>query len=184
MIRFFGLSLFFLLFSGCIQIQTRSTLDEGQSHKVTSEGARHENEDLEVELKLLENRLKGSQEIEQYTKALPYFQNLKERVTFLGLNTFKARQKWFIEQDFWSRVNELDRKFAAVIKGHDIAVGMTSDQLKKSWGDPTQVFVSGLPQFGNGRWVYVRQVSTPDGFKAQKRVVYLESGLVTGWDTQ
>jgi hypothetical protein len=152
---------------------------------VTQKGIHPSQEtDLELELKLLENRLKGHQEIEQYAKALPYFRDISERVSFLRLESFKARQKWFIQNDFWSRVAQLDAKFEPVIKAQDIAVGMTSEHVKKSWGEPNQVFVSGIPQFGNSRWVYIKQTPTPNGFRIQKRIVYLESGLVTGWDTQ
>jgi hypothetical protein len=176
---------FIISLLGCIQVQTRSshemTTAEGATQRARSQ---RQETDSEIELKLLENRLKGNQEIEQYSKALPYFRDLSERILFLRLESFKARQKWLIQNDFWSRVSQLDAKFAAIIKAQDIAVGMTSEQLKKSWGEPNQVFVSGIPQFGNGRWVYIKQAPTPDGFKIQKRIVYLESGLVTGWDTQ
>lgn len=140
--------------------------------------------DRDVELKLLENKLKGAHEIEQYSKALPYFRDTEERIEFLTLETFKLRQQWLNQRNFLGRLSALDAKFAPIIKAQDIALGMTADHLKKAWGEPNQVFVSGIPQFGNGRWVYIKQASTPDGFRMQRRVVYLESGLVTGWDTQ
>ena len=168
----------------CIQIQTRSSNLGQEASMTTQVPSRVTGENLDLELKLLENKLKGNQEIEQYSKALPYFKDTKEKVQFLGLESFKARQQWLLSQNFWSRIGQLDSKYSSIIKAQDIAVGMTAEQLKRSWGEPQQVFVSGIPQFGNGRWIYVRQASTPDGFRTQRRTVYLESGLVTGWDTQ
>jgi hypothetical protein len=172
-----------LLSAGCIQIQTRVPFEEQVSSRSLA-ASPEQNENLENELKLLENKLKGNQEIEQYSKALPYFRDIREKMHFLKLDSFKKRQKWLNDQNFWSRIGQLDAKFASVIKSQDIAVGMSAEQLKRSWGEPNQVYVSGIPQFGNGKWVYIKQAPTPDGYRPQKRIVYLESGLVTGWETQ
>jgi len=177
------ISAIILTVSGCIQVQTRSSFNQ-QVNVRSSGSVEGQNENLEHELKLLENKLKGKQEIEQYSKALPYFRDIREKIKFLQFESFKQRQKWLKDENFWSRVGQLDAKFESVIKSQDIAVGMSAEQLKRSWGEPHQVFVSGIPQFGNGKWIYLKQAPTPEGFRVQKRIVYLESGLVTGWETQ
>jgi hypothetical protein len=197
--------LYCLLFlSSCIQVQVRPPVygesgskveDHPQTHPYAQgpahdrkESQNKEDWDWEVsrglDLKLLENKIQGRHELDQYTRALPYFRNQREKIEFLSLEGFKRRQYWLQEKNFWNRIGEKEVQFSSLIKSQDVAVGMTSENLKKSWGEPREIFVSGLPQFGNSRWVYLKQVPTPDGYKTQKRIVYFEGGLVAGWDTQ
>lgn len=171
-------------FVSCIQVQTkdRPILSEGSSPAQSSAPMASSSED--VQLKLLENQLHGRHEIEQYSKALPYFLGSQERIEFLSLEGFKARQQWLMNKNFWTRIAQKEQQFAGTIKAQDIAIGMTEDLVKRSWGQPLEVFVSGQPAFRNARWVYQKQVSTNDGYRKQKRTVYIEAGQVRGWDVE
>ena len=59
---------------------------------------------------------------------------------------------------------------AAIAKGK-VAIGMTSEQVIRSWGRPTKVNKTITAQSDNEQWVYDR-----GRFRAQ--YVYLENGIV------
>lgn len=61
---------------------------------------------------------------------------------------------------------------------------MPAEYVKKSWGEPVNIEVSGNPIYRNERWQYNKQVATPQGYKQEKRYVYFEGGRVVGWETE
>jgi len=173
--------------SACIQVQTRSTppfslINEQGHNSADRPGNASLAKDKTVELKILENKIKGQHELAQYGKALPYFKDLDERIEFLSLDSFKKRTEWLKQKRFWDRVSEHQKKFDSIIKSQDIALGMTPDLLRQSWGNPVQVFVSGMIEFGNYKWVYQKQQPNHSGYQSQKIVVYFESGVIAGWE--
>lgn len=135
-------------------------------------------------LKQLEAGLTDPRSLEQYSRWLPWFRDDNEKVFFLSLPTVQARQAWVAEQDIPGRAKRISQELKAVIEAKDIALGMTESMVKQSWGEPEVVEVSGEPAFRNSRWKYNRQIATPDGFRTEKRTVYIEGGKVSGWDTE
>lgn len=142
------------------------------------------NIDQRTRLKQLENSLATKKEVEQYSKSLPWFQDDDERIEFLSLSDFEERQRWLQKKNFSSRSVQVTSSMHDLVEAQDIAVGMPQTLVKKSWGDPDNVEVSGNPQFRNERWRYNRYVSTNDGYKLEKKVVYFEAGKVVGWEIE
>lgn len=142
------------------------------------------NVDGRTRLKQLENALSTKKETEQYSKALPWFQNEDERIEFLQLPGFEARQKWLVRQGFSSRATVTQSQMKDLVEAQDIALGMPQNLVRQAWGEPDNVEVSGNPQFKNERWRYNRYVSTQDGYKPEKKLVYFEGGKVVGWELE
>ena len=138
--------------------------------------------ETKTRLKQLENSIQSKKEMEQYSTALPYLKDEDERILFLQLPGFEARQKWLKEEGLNDRTRAASENYRDLVEAQDIGVGMTQSLVKKSWGDPDSVEVSGNPQFRNERWHYNRYVSTQDGYKMEKKVVYFEAGRVVGWE--
>lgn len=154
---------------------------------VTADGSssrEQENVSQKTRLKQLENSLSTRKETEQYSKALPWFNGDAERIDFLSLPGFEARQKWLSQRDFNSRSALVMHDMKELVEAQDIAVGMPQSLVKQSWGEPESVEVSGNPQFKNERWRYHKYVSTQDGYKPEKKVVYFEGGKVVGWEVE
>ena len=170
------------------------TSDSGTSSKVTDSqsnssanrfrGQKSSNPSLSTKLKSLENSISSKKELEQYSKVLPFMKSDKERVEFLEMKTFEDRQRWLQDKNFPSRSTEAHEEMRDLIDSQDIALGMPQNLVKKSWGEPDGVEVSGNPQFRNERWRYQRYVSTPDGYKIEKKIVYFEGGKVVGWEVE
>ena len=157
----------------------------------SSQTINHEMQQVEPEnisekarLKKLENALNVKKEVEQYSKALPWFYSDSERVEFLSLPGFEARSKWLSQQNFNGRSSLVLAEFQDLVEAKDIALRMPMTLVRQSWGDPDGVEVSGNPQFKNERWKYNKYVSTPDGYKSEKKSVYFEGGKVVGWEVE
>lgn len=184
MIRVFLLFFLFMGISSCVLINPQTRSEKFENSAQFKGGEVRQRHDEETELKLLENALQGREELLQYGRASPYFLSRQERLDFLRQPNYRKRQEWLKSKQFWTRVNEKQRQFASLIQQRDIAVGMTSEQVKESWGPPTEISVSGAPQLGNMVWIYRTQMASQHGFQDVKRYVYFEGGVVTGWDTQ
>jgi len=115
---------------------------------------------------------------------LPWFKNDQERLDFLNQGSFEQKQKWLNEQNFMSRPQQITSEMKELVDAQDITLGMPQSLVKKSWGEPDAVEVSGNPQFRNERWRYNKYVSTNDGYKAEKKSVYFEAGKVVGWEVE
>lgn len=137
-----------------------------------------------TQLKKMENSLSNKKEIEQYSKALPWFRDEEERIEFLAEPGFESRQKWLTDHSFHLRSGAVKTEMQDLVEAQDIAVGMPQALVRQSWGDPDAVEVSGNPQFKNERWKYSRFVSTQDGYKPEKKIVYFEGGRVVGWELE
>lgn len=132
----------------------------------------------------LEKGLKSQKEREQYSKVLPWLRNDEEKAEFLRVPTLEGRQLWVNNHGIWDRAKMPAPEMKELIETQDISVGMPRDYVKKSWGEPLGVEVSGNPIYHNERWKYQRFISTPDGYKKEIRFVYFESGRVVGWETE
>ena len=130
-----------------------------------------------------ERSLTQRRELEQYSKVLPLFKNLEERLEFLSLPDLEARNTWLQQVKIFDRQKNLGQEFNEVVESKDIALGMPERLVKQSWGEPDQVEVSGHPLFKNQRWKYISNVPTVEGFITEKKTVYFEAGKVIGWDS-
>lgn len=134
-------------------------------------------------LRRLERSLDSQRERVQYSKVLPWLNGDSEKIEMLSIPSIEGRQAWINKNRIWSRVKNLS-DFDDVVEAQDIALGMPADYVRKSWGEPDQVETSGNPIYRNERWQYTRQISTPQGYKQQRRSVYFEGGRVVGWETE
>jgi hypothetical protein len=132
----------------------------------------------------LERTLSSRKEKEQYSKVLPWFKNDDEKIAFLSISTLEGRQQWLNSHNIWERSRAPKPEMKELVDSQDIAVGMPADYVRRSWGDPTSVEVSGNPIYKNERWKYQRMGSSPQGYRPETRYVYFEGGRVVGWETQ
>lgn len=138
--------------------------------------------DHQLKLKQLENSLSTRKEIEQYSRVLPWLKNDEEKLEFLLQPGFEARQKWLTENDMQGRIQRVKTQLKDLVEAQDIALGMPEELVKKSWGEPEAIDVSGNPVFKNQRWRYHKYVSTESGYKNEKKTVFFEGGKVVGWE--
>lgn len=135
-------------------------------------------------LRELEKHLSTQKEKEQYSKALPWLMDDNEKVQLLSIPSVEGRQSWLLKNQVWSRAQKPNPQFTTLIESQDIAVGMPQDLVRKAWGEPQAVEVSGNPLYKNERWKYTKYNSTSEGFRQEKRWVYFEGGKVVGWETE
>lgn len=132
----------------------------------------------------LERSLTSQKEREQYSKILPWLKNDAEKVDFLSVPSIEGRQQWINKKNIWNRAEAPQEEMKSLLENQDIAVGMPQDYVRRSWGEPANVEVSGNPLYKNERWKYQRQVPTNQGFRKETRFVYFEAGRVVGWETE
>lgn len=146
-----------------------------------------EDEKLQVEkrkkVRTMERALDSQKERLQYSKILPWLKDDGEKLDFLSIPSIEGRQAWVNRNKIWTRAKAL-KGYDEVMESQDIAVGMPADYVRKSWGEPDDVKASGNPIYKNERWKYLKQVSTPQGYRQEKRYVYFEGGRVVGWETE
>ncbi len=131
----------------------------------------------------LERKLDSEKDRRHYSKVLPLLQTDAEKIEYLSIESIEGRQAWVNRNKIWSRVKS-NKDFQELVGSQDIAVGMTADLVKKSWGDPESVDHSGNEIYKNERWKYTREVPSPSGYKRERRFVYFEGGRVVGWETE
>ncbi len=132
----------------------------------------------------LERTLRSRKEREQYSKVLPWLGGDDEKIEFLSIPSIEGRQQWINRKNIWSRSQAPQLEMKSLIESQDIAVGMPQDYVRKSWGEPVSVEVSGNPIYKNERWKYQRMVSGSEGYRKEIRFVYFEGGRVVGWETE
>ncbi len=131
----------------------------------------------------LERTLDSEKERKHYSKVLPFLLMDKEKIDYLTIDSIEGRQAWVNRNKIWSRIKS-NRNFQELIESQDIAVGMTADLVKKSWGEPEAVDHSGNEVYKNERWKYTRDIPSPSGYKRERRFVYFEGGRVVGWEAE
>jgi len=135
-------------------------------------------------LRILERALATTKEKEQYAKVISFLKSDSEKIAFLQIPSIEERQIWIQKQGLWTRFQGNIRAMKPLVDNQDIAIGMPQEMVRKSWGEPIGVEVSGNPLYKNERWKYVRSVTVSDGFKQERRFVYFEGGRVVGWETE
>ena len=139
--------------------------------------------DKRKRVRILERSLDSQKERYNYSKVLPWLKNDDEKIDYLTIPSIEGRQAWINKNKIWKR-SKNSKEFQDVMESMDIAVGMASDLVKKAWGEPNGIEHSGNPIYKNERWNYIKQVSTPNGYRQEKRFVYFEGGRVVGWETE
>ena len=134
-------------------------------------------------LRELERSLDSQKERLHYSKVLPWLNNDQEKLEILSIPSIEGRQVWINKNKIWSRAKAL-KHFDDIVESQDIALGMPAEYVRRSWGEPTHIEVSGNSIYKNERWQYLKQVSTPQGYKQERRYVYFEGGRVVGWETE
>lgn len=140
-----------------------------------------------VRLKRLEARLANRREKKQYYGLRSSLANDRERIYFLSLPTFEARERWAANRGLGggNAGDERPEEVAKTIESNDIALGMNPKAVLESWGDPDAVETAGNPLYGYERWKYNRYVSSGgEGYQKELRIVYFEGGRVTGWERE
>lgn len=132
----------------------------------------------------LERSLSSKKEKEQYSKVLPWLKNDEEKISFLSIPSLEGRQQWMNSHKIWDRSQAPQAEMKDLIETQDIAIGMPQDYVKRSWGEPVSIEVSGNPIYKNERWKYQRFSSSPEGYRKETRFVYFEGGRVVGWETE
>jgi hypothetical protein len=135
-------------------------------------------------LRELEKTMESKQEKLQYSKVLPWLRNDEEKIELLSIPSLEGRQAWINRNNIWARARVPENRMKELIDSQDISVGMPMEYVKRAWGDPLAVEVSGNPVYKNERWKYSKNVPGSDGFHQQKRSVYFEGGRVVGWETE
>lgn len=135
-------------------------------------------------IKQLENSIASKKELEQYSKALPWFKDDQERMQFLRLEDFEQKQAWLAENKFSERSKLQNQPYQRLISSQDIAIGMPHSFVRQSWGSPQSIEASGNPKLKNEKWLYSKSITGPDGARFERRTVYFEGGRVTGWETE
>ena len=131
----------------------------------------------------LERTLDSAKERQHYSKILPLLETDNEKIEYLTIDSIEGRQAWVNRNKIWSR-QKSNPEFLELVEAQDIAVGMSADLVRKSWGEPESVEVSGNEVYKNERWRYTRDVPTPNGYKRERRFVFFEGGRVVGWETE
>jgi hypothetical protein len=137
-----------------------------------------------IQVRSLERTLGSKKEREQYSKILPWLKTDREKIEFLSIPSLEGRQQWANTHGIWDRTRVPVAEMKELIDAQDIAVGMPQDYVKRAWGEPQNVDISGNPIYKNERWRYQRFISSPDGYKKETRLVYFEGGRVVGWETE
>ncbi len=144
-------------------------------------------EKLEVkkryQVRKLERTLDSEKERRHYSKIVPYLMTDQEKIDYLSIPSIEGRQAWVIRNKIWARAKS-SKDFLDIVEVQDLTLGMTQDLVKKSWGDPESVEISGNIIYKNEKWRYIRDVPTANGYKRERRFVFFEGGRVIGWETE
>lgn len=138
--------------------------------------------DARLRLKRMESKLATKRDKKQYYDVRGALKNDRERIQFLALPTYEARQRWAQQRGLGESEEGFPDNIAATIESNDIALGMTQKAVTQSWGDPDAVEVAGNALYGFERWKYNRYVSGNEGYQKEMRIVYFEGGRVVGWE--
>lgn len=128
---------------------------------------------LGAELQQLEAGL-STYEYERYQEFKDKMPSVSERIYFLRLNSVRDREDYLYSKGLYEFSPTHVREIKAAIRGRDLVVGMSKDDVLRSWGRPNRVDVAGDPRYENERWTFYQ--------RGQLRQVFFESGLVQGWE--
>ncbi len=131
-----------------------------------------------------EQLIEGRREREQYFANKPYIKNDRDRLAFLALPDFETREKWLDSHHVNGSSTPNTSLMQNIVDQNDVAVGMTKQAVRDSWGPPDSVEVAGNPMYGNEKWMYTEQTASTEGYRNEKRAIVFEGGRVVGWETK
>ena len=137
-----------------------------------------------AQLDRAEQILEGRREREQYFSNKPYMKDDRDRLVFLALPDFEAREKWLDSRHINGSSTPNPTVMQNIVDQNDVAVGMTKQAVRDSWGPPDSVEVAGNPIYGNEKWMYTEQTASTEGYRNEKRAIFFEAGRVVGWETR
>lgn len=164
-----------------VTVETEAKEELGLQNRPLSDDERQSVE-LRVRLKRAETRLASKRDKKQYYGIRSALKNDRERLYFLSLPTFEARERWAAMRGIGGADEARTDEVAKTIEANDIALGMSQKAVLESWGDPDAVESAGNPLYGYERWKYNRYISGNDGYQKEMRIVYFEGGRVVGWE--
>lgn len=135
-----------------------------------------------LRLKRAEAKLGTKREKRQYYQIRSQLKNDRERMYFLSLPTYEARERFAAVRGLGQKDETYTDDVAKIIESNDIALGMSQKAVTESWGDPDAVETAGDAVYDFERWKYNRYVSGNDGYQKEMRIVYFEGGRVVGWE--
>ncbi len=135
-------------------------------------------------LKQAERELVARREREQYFRHKSLMRDDGERLEFLRLPSHETRARWLAARGISASDPKHPIEYRKLIEENDITLGMTRQAVRDSWGEPELVEVAGNPMYGNERWRYLEEISSPEGYQKETRTIYFESGRVVGWEKQ
>jgi hypothetical protein len=135
-----------------------------------------------IRLKRMEGKLATKREKKQYYQIRSQLKGDRERMYFLSLPTYEARERWAGGRGLGLKDEVYSDEMAKTIESNDIALGMSQKAVTESWGDPDAVEIAGSSVYGYERWKYNRYVSGDEGYQKEMRIVYFEGGRVVGWE--
>ena len=138
--------------------------------------------EMRIRLKRAESKIATKREKQQYFRMRSALHTDRERLQFLSLPTYEARDRWARTRGLGGGEETYSDEVAKTIESNDISLGMSQKAVMESWGDPDQVEVAGNPLYGYERWRYNRYISGNEGYQKEMRIVYFEGGRVVGWE--
>jgi hypothetical protein len=161
---------------------TTEALDElGYSPSKSLDEEEQETLAKRMRLKRMERNIPTEKEREQYYNYRTHLISDDDRIAFLTLPTYEARDRWAMQRGIYFKSNKYAPTVRDAVSRQDIILGMPKDAVMESWGEPASIEVAGNRYYGNERWKYIEYVTTPEGYQKEERVVIFESGKVVGW---
>lgn len=125
------------------------------------------------EVQDLEDQL-SEEDMQLYLQFCSIDPSMSEKAYFLRLADSFEKQRYVRSKGIKLKANGGQTKdLELAVKKNDIVLGMTKEQVERSWGRPNRIDVAGNPRYENERWAFYED-GTP-------RFIYFESGVVHGW---
>lgn len=148
--------------------------------KVLSE---HEHHMVLRQLKLqkLEEQLTTKKQKTLYYENKPYM-NTQQMLEYLNLSTDGQRKSYLLQNQIQPpSMESYSPEISELIDGNEIALGMTKEMVKQSWGEPDNIEYAGNPIYQNEKWSYKTTSPSLNGYVHENRVIFFESGRIAGW---
>lgn len=154
-----------------IGLGNKSNLTEAQHQRVLEQ----------LQLQKLESQLTTKRQKRLYYDNKPYMSKA-QMIQFLSLDTEAQRKSYLMSQQIQApQMENYSAEITELIEGNELALGMTKDMVKQSWGEPDLIEYAGNPIYQNEKWSYKTTSPSLNGYVHENRVIIFESGRVAGW---
>lgn len=135
----------------------------------------------QLRLQKLESQLVTKRQKKLYYDNKPYMSQ-QQMLEYLSLNSEAQRKSYLTSQNIHApKMENYPTELTELIEGNELALGMTKDMVKQSWGEPDTVEYAGNPIYQNEKWSYRTTSPSLNGYVHENRVIIFESGRVAGW---